>query len=124
MTNSGAIWSLAARGARKSSTQGKLYLNQVLAQELSVSMTETYHCPENALAERMNGIRKRGHGLGREFKTKVRARLGVDQMAITKGTLLQANPAQSICTRTHPPYAGSRVLVLVLVAAPRADDRG
>ena len=42
-------------------------------------MTEEDHCAENALAERMNGILKSEYGLGRKFKTKVAARLAVDQ---------------------------------------------
>src|ERR1039457_3231149 len=33
-------------------------------------MTETEHCAENALAERINGILKSEYGLGGQFKTK------------------------------------------------------
>jgi putative transposase len=55
------------------------YVNCVVAHGLSVSMTETDHCAENALAERMNGILKSEYGLGRQFKTKAGARLAVDQ---------------------------------------------
>src|ERR1017187_2452154 len=33
-------------------------------------MTETDHCAENALAERINGILKSEYGLGGQFKTK------------------------------------------------------
>ena len=42
-------------------------------------MTESDHCAENALAERINGIFKSEYGLGRQFKTKASARLAVDQ---------------------------------------------
>ena len=55
------------------------YVNWVVAHGLSVSMTETDHCAENALAERMNGILKSEYGLGGQFKTKAGARLAVDQ---------------------------------------------
>jgi hypothetical protein len=40
-------------------------VNWVVAHGLSVSMTETDHCAENALAERMNGILKGEYWLGR-----------------------------------------------------------
>ena len=46
---------------------------------LSLSMTETDHCAENALAERINGILKSEYGLGGQFKTKAEALLAVDQ---------------------------------------------
>jgi transposase InsO family protein len=55
------------------------YVNWVVAHGLSVSMTETDHCAENALAERVNGILKSEYGLGGEFKTKAGGRLAVDQ---------------------------------------------
>jgi putative transposase len=55
------------------------YVNWLVAHGLGVSMTETDHCAENALAERMNGILKQEYGLGREFATKADARLAVDQ---------------------------------------------
>jgi len=55
------------------------YVNWVEAHGLSVSMTETDHCAENALAERMNGILKGEYGLGGQFKTKASAHLAVDQ---------------------------------------------
>src|ERR1039457_467496 len=42
-------------------------------------MTETDHCAENALAERVNGILKSEYGLGGQFKTKAGGRLAVDQ---------------------------------------------
>jgi transposase InsO family protein len=55
------------------------YVNWVLEHGLSVSMTETDHCAENALAERVNGILKSEYGLGGEFKTKAAALLAVHQ---------------------------------------------
>jgi transposase InsO family protein len=55
------------------------YVNWLVAHGLSVSMTESDHCAENALAERINGILKSEYGLGGEFKTKVSGRLAVDQ---------------------------------------------
>jgi putative transposase len=55
------------------------YVNWVVAHGLSVSMTETDHCAENALAERMNGILKGEYGLGVQFKTKASAHLAVGQ---------------------------------------------
>lgn len=42
-------------------------------------MTETNHCAENALAERMNGILKTEYLLGLEFAGKAEARRAVDQ---------------------------------------------
>jgi putative transposase len=42
-------------------------------------MTESHHCAENALAERMNGILKQEYGLGLEFGLKADARRAVDQ---------------------------------------------
>ena len=42
-------------------------------------MTESNHCAENALAERMNGIFKQEYGLGLEFATKADARRAVPQ---------------------------------------------
>jgi len=44
-----------------------------------ISMTESNHCAENALAERMNGILKQEYGLGLEFGIKADARRAVDQ---------------------------------------------
>lgn len=55
------------------------YVNRLVDRGLAVSMTESNHCAENALAERMNGILKSEYGLGREFKTKDDARRAADQ---------------------------------------------
>lgn len=51
------------------------YVNRLVDGGMSISMTETNHCAENALAERMNGILKSEYGLDQEFKTKADARL-------------------------------------------------
>lgn len=55
------------------------YVNRLVEEGLSISMTETDHCAENALAERMNGILKSEYGLGRRFKTKADGRVAVEQ---------------------------------------------
>jgi len=55
------------------------YVNRLVDRGLEVSMTESNHCAENALAERMNGILKSEYGLARLFKDKRTARLAVAQ---------------------------------------------
>jgi len=55
------------------------YVQQLQARGLGISMTESNHCAENALAERMNGILKQEYGLGGEFGVKADARRAVDQ---------------------------------------------
>ena len=50
-----------------------LYVNRLLELNLSISMTETDHCAENAMAERVNGILKQEYGLGAKFPTKADA---------------------------------------------------
>jgi transposase InsO family protein len=55
------------------------YVRRLQERGLGVSMTETDHCAENALAERMNGILKQEYGLGLEFASKALARLAVRQ---------------------------------------------
>jgi putative transposase len=55
------------------------YVNRLQQHGLGISMTESNHCAENALAERMNGILKQEYGLGMEFSTKAEARRAVDQ---------------------------------------------
>jgi putative transposase len=50
------------------------YVNKLVDRGLSVSMTETNHCAENALAERMNGILKSEYGLGYRLRSKAVAR--------------------------------------------------
>ena len=50
------------------------YVELARAGGVRLSMTETNHCAENALAERINGILKGEYGLGQKLKTKVQAR--------------------------------------------------
>jgi putative transposase len=57
----------------------RAYINRLAERGLSISMTESNHCAENALAERMNGILKSEYIFGQEFRTKAQARLAVDQ---------------------------------------------
>ncbi len=50
------------------------YVQAVQQAGLRMSMTETHHSAENALAERMNGILKQEYDLDAEFETKRQAR--------------------------------------------------
>ncbi len=49
------------------------YVSRLQEHGLAISMTETNHCAENALAERLNGILKQEYGLGGEFPNKAAA---------------------------------------------------
>jgi putative transposase len=55
------------------------YVNRLQERGLPISMTESNHCAENALAERMNGILKQEYGLGAEFPTKASAQAAARQ---------------------------------------------
>ena len=55
------------------------YVNRLRERGLTISMTESNHCAENALAERMNGILKQEYGLGAEFPSKAAALEAVRQ---------------------------------------------
>jgi len=55
------------------------YVKRLGERGLEVSMTESNHCAENALAERMNGILKQEYGLGTEFGSKSLALAAVRQ---------------------------------------------
>jgi putative transposase len=55
------------------------YVNRLQARGLGISMTQSNHCAENALAERMNGILKHEYGMGAEFASKAQARAAVPQ---------------------------------------------
>ncbi len=55
------------------------YVQRLAERGLPVSMTESNHCAENALAERMNGILKQEYGLGTEFNSKALAQVAVRQ---------------------------------------------
>lgn len=56
-----------------------LYVHRLAEHNLGISMTETDHCAENALAERVNGILKQEYGLGTRFRTKAEALRAVAQ---------------------------------------------
>ena len=55
------------------------YVQRLQERGLPISMTESNHCAENALAERMNGILKQEYGLGAELPTKAAAHQAVRQ---------------------------------------------
>ena len=55
------------------------YVNRLQERGLTISMTESNHCAENALAERMNGILKQEYGLGQLLRTKAQGRQMVAQ---------------------------------------------
>lgn len=56
-----------------------LYVERLTDYQLPVSMTESDHCAENAMAERVNGILKQEYGLGRQFQSKADALKAVAQ---------------------------------------------
>ena len=49
------------------------YVEKLQSRVLPISMTETQHCYENALAERVNGILKQEYEMDRKFRTKAQA---------------------------------------------------
>lgn len=55
------------------------YVNRLSQRQLGISMTETDHCAENALAERMNGILKSEYALDQQFQSREQARRATDQ---------------------------------------------
>jgi putative transposase len=55
------------------------YVNRLSERHLGISMTETDHCAENALAERMNGILKSEYALDQQFQSREQARRAADQ---------------------------------------------
>jgi putative transposase len=55
------------------------YVKRLTERNLGISMTETDHCAENALAERMNGILKGEYALDQEFQTRAQARCAAEQ---------------------------------------------
>jgi putative transposase len=55
------------------------YVNRLSQRHLDISMTETDHCAENALAERMNGILKSEYALDQQFQSREQARCAADQ---------------------------------------------
>jgi len=62
------------------------YVNRSQAAGLTLSMTESDHCAENALAERMNGILKIEYGLDQRFRTKAQTKRAVEQAIHLYGT--------------------------------------
>ena len=50
------------------------YVERLQARGLAISMTESLHCYENAMAERVNGILKQEYEMDRTFRTKARAK--------------------------------------------------
>ena len=62
------------------------YVNLALSHGLIMSMTESNHCAENALAERVNGILKSEYGLDQLFKSKALSTKAVVQAIHLYGT--------------------------------------
>jgi transposase InsO family protein len=62
------------------------YVERLQGCGLGISMTETNHCAENAMAERMNGILKQEYGLGAELPSKEIAYLAVQQSIVLYNT--------------------------------------
>lgn len=62
------------------------YVELAVGAGLTMSMTETDHCAENAMAERMNGILKSEYGLDQRFKTKAQSLKAVGQAIHLYGT--------------------------------------
>jgi putative transposase len=55
------------------------YVRQLQGAGLAISMTQQWHCYENAKAERVNGILKQEYGLGETFSTHAGARRAIAQ---------------------------------------------
>lgn len=55
------------------------YVERLQARGLAISMTESMHCYENAMAERVNGILKQEYELDRTFRTKAQAKAAFEQ---------------------------------------------
>jgi len=56
-----------------------LYVERLQKAGLDISMTQTMHCYENALAERVNGILKQEYEMDNTFRTKEQARVAFEQ---------------------------------------------
>jgi transposase InsO family protein len=63
-----------------------LYVGELQAGQLKISMTEEMHCYENANAERLNGILKQEYGLGFSFRGKKQALAAVDEAVFLYNT--------------------------------------
>ena len=83
-----------------------LYMEAAQERGLALSMTEQYHCYENALAERVNGILKQEYWLGCRFRTKRQALAAVSEAVWLYNT---RRPHQALKNRTpesvHRPAA-------------------
>jgi putative transposase len=55
------------------------YVNRLSERQLGISMTQTNHCAENALAERMNGILKGEYALDQKFQSRAQVLRAVEQ---------------------------------------------
>ena len=55
------------------------YIQRLKSRGLKISMTDSDHCAENALAERINGILKQEYELDAPFRTKEQAREAIKQ---------------------------------------------
>lgn len=62
------------------------YVQRLRNSGMAVSMTQTNHSAENALAERVNGILKSEYGLGEEFKSAEQAMKSVHQAVMLYNT--------------------------------------
>jgi len=62
------------------------YVERLQERGLGISMTESNHCAENAMAERVNGILKQEYGLGGELPSKEIAYLAVQQSIVLYNT--------------------------------------
>jgi transposase InsO family protein len=56
-----------------------LYVGKLREAGLQISMTETLHCYENAMAERVNGILKQEYCIGSCFRNKEEAEAAVKE---------------------------------------------
>ncbi len=63
-----------------------LYTGKLRKHGIEISMTEEFHCYENALAERLNGILKQEYALGRTFKTKEQAKKAIKEAVFLYNT--------------------------------------
>jgi transposase InsO family protein len=63
-----------------------LYVGELQARSLKISMTEEPRCYENANAERLNGILKQEYGLGFSFRSKKQALEAVDEAVFLYNT--------------------------------------
>lgn len=55
------------------------YVKRLKKKRMKISMTEVFHCYENALAERVNGILKQEYEMDGVFRTKEQARKAFEQ---------------------------------------------